>query len=74
MRSKADCPHCHPENFPKTPAKGERYRWMGVYLTVLRVARDGTWADICCYVHSLGMWTKRQQIPAKVLVQWERLP
>lgn len=58
----------------KTPKKGERYRWTGVTLSVLRVAKDGTWADIYCEAPGLTPWSKRQHIPPRVLIHWERLP
>jgi hypothetical protein len=57
-----------------TVTKGQRYVWEGtargaVYVEVLRVARDGTWADIRCTTalyrgeDDAGMWTKRQPLP-----------
>lgn len=42
--------------------KGQVWNWRGVRAEVLRVARDGTWADLRV---SSGMetWTKRQALP-----------
>ena len=45
------------------PAKGDRFTWNGCLITVLRVARDETWADIHCKTFVGAGWTKRQPLP-----------
>lgn len=51
----------HPDGTPY--AKGDRFTWMGSEVTVLRVSRDGTWADIDCKPVVGASWTKRQPLP-----------
>jgi hypothetical protein len=46
-----------------TYAKGDRFIWMGSVITVLRTARDGSWADIDCKPVVGAGWTKRQPLP-----------
>jgi hypothetical protein len=45
--------------------KGDRFYWNGVEITVLRVARDGTWADLRVHPEGpgSGTFTKRQSLP-----------
>jgi len=44
--------------------KGETYLWGSVYMDVIRVARDQTWADLSCYqVGTRVTWSKRQPLP-----------
>jgi hypothetical protein len=56
-------------------AYGDRRPCERLYLTVTRVAKDGTWADIRVQTWAV-MWTKRQQLaadglpPASVLQPW----
>ncbi len=45
-----------------SPAKGDTYEWLGVTVTVTRVAGDGTWADVACELDG-HTWTKRQPLP-----------
>lgn len=50
-----------------TPRKGYRFTWSPdaptpVAVTVLRVARDLSWADIRCVTPG-SSWTKRQRLP-----------
>lgn len=42
--------------------KGDRLLWMGVSVSVLRVAADGTWADVKCR-YGNKVWSKRQPLP-----------
>lgn len=49
--------------------RGDRYIWRHpatpetpVYIEIVRVARDGSWADIRCCTWAV-MWTKRQPLP-----------
>jgi hypothetical protein len=51
----------HPDGTPY--AKGDRFTWMDATVTVLRVARDGTWADMDCHPAVGVGWTKRQPLP-----------
>jgi hypothetical protein len=49
-----------------TVKKGDRFRWHEVHVEVLRVARDGSWADIYCNANpdsAATGWTKRQPLP-----------
>lgn len=46
----------------QSPAKGDTYEWLGVLVTVTRVATDGTWADVSCELDG-HTWTKRQPLP-----------
>ena len=41
---------------------GQWYQWMGVDMEVIRVARDGSWADFRCYGRD-ETWNKRQTLP-----------
>ena len=44
--------------------KGDRLEWHGVAVEVLRVARDGSWADVRCVPpNGEEPWTKRQKLP-----------
>lgn len=47
---------------PHGPAKGDVYEWLGVTVTVQRLAKDGTWADLSCALDG-HTWTKRQPLP-----------
>jgi hypothetical protein len=40
----------------------DRFTWEDVEINVIRVAKDGTWADIHCHVGE-SFWTKRQPLP-----------
>jgi len=58
-----------------TVAKGDTFTWNDcVAITVLRVARDQSWADIACQAYGdLGpgsVWTKRILLP--VPADWTR--
>lgn len=52
-------------------SKGDTFVWsddeddtMKVHVTVVRVARDGTWADLRCTVGAgINVWGKRQRLP-----------
>lgn len=45
--------------------KGDHFYWNGITMTVLRVARDDTWADIRIRQDGAGSgtWAKRQPLP-----------
>lgn len=44
--------------------KGQVYEWENIDFRVIRVARDGSWADIRCYQPETGVfWSKRQPLP-----------
>lgn len=49
------------------PVKGTTFFWMGAHLTVTRVARDFSWADVKCEQYRFdelhASWTKRQRLP-----------
>jgi hypothetical protein len=44
------------------PRKGYVYRTPDAEITVMRVARDGSWADIMVQQHTGAQWTKRQPL------------
>lgn len=46
----------------QTVGKGDVFTWLGVTVTVARVAADGTWADLLCELDG-HTWTKRQPLP-----------
>lgn len=52
--------------------KGDRISWPGfaeLDITVRRVAKDHSWADLFVYDNrTLTCWTKRQQLPIAGLV------
>jgi hypothetical protein len=49
--------------------KGDRFIWgdenhpAAVQVTITRVARDGSWADILCTTGGATFWSKRQRLP-----------
>lgn len=44
--------------------KGDQFVWDEVvHCTVLRVAKDGSWADLRCRSASNNGWNKRQPLP-----------
>jgi hypothetical protein len=49
------------------PIKGTVFFWMGVHLTVKRVASDFSWADVQCEQYRQdelqSTWAKRQPLP-----------
>jgi hypothetical protein len=52
----------------RKPNKGERYVWgdnpdTRVTMTVLRVAKNKSWADIRCEQPNGATWVKRQPTP-----------
>lgn len=50
--------------------KGDTFEWMGAQVEVVRVASDGTWADIICRQPETGaLWRKRQHLPLPVSAQ-----
>jgi hypothetical protein len=54
--------------------KGDRYDWNGITITVLRVARDLTWADIRAEAPGGNSWTKRQRLPMEITARIEDGP
>lgn len=52
-----------------TVSKGDQFVWSvddtrgAVQVTVIRVARDGTWADIEATAGGVMVWSKRQRLP-----------
>jgi hypothetical protein len=50
-------------------SKGDQFVWPAedspdaVQVTVIRVARDGTWADIEATANGVMTWSKRQRLP-----------
>lgn len=47
--------------------RGDVYDWDGVLVTVMRVAKDGTWVDVHCTRMAVSgrvsSWTKRMRLP-----------
>jgi hypothetical protein len=67
LPAEGDKPEHSVWSFPLAPAplivgKGDRLDWHGVAVVVMRVARDGSWADIRCD-DGERQWTKRQPLP-----------
>jgi len=58
---------CHEDEW-SPPVRGDKYRWgkqqaVAMQVTVTRVARDGSWADIRCRAANGGEVRKRQRLP-----------
>lgn len=45
------------------PTVGTTFYWMATHVTVTRVAKDSSWADVRCVQPGGPTWTKRLPLP-----------